>query len=133
LGWTSPGALATATGDIKIAASKAENSVAVGAELIALVATPTGTGGVTYALLSSTDSVGVLAADKINVDTGKALNYEIASEYIFVVTYVIFLHARPNKILYCERVLCCTHIYLNKFDLSNSHTENCTLQDAFES
>ena len=53
--------------------------------MIALVATAIGT-PITYALVSSTDSVGVLATDKINVAAGKALNYEIASKYIFVVT-----------------------------------------------
>jgi len=83
--WTAPGALTGASGHIEIAASKAENSVAADAELFTVAATASG-GSVTYALVSSTDSVAALATNKVNVATGKVLNYETASKYIFVVT-----------------------------------------------
>jgi len=85
--WTAPGAITGASGHIEIAASKAENSVAADAELFTVAATPTASDGtVTYALVSSNDSVAALATNKVNVATGKVLNYEIASKYIFVVT-----------------------------------------------
>lgn len=81
--WTDPGALTGASGHIEITTAKAENSEG---ELFQLAATATAGGTVTYDLVSSTESIGVLATDKVNVDTGKVLNYETASKYIFVVT-----------------------------------------------
>jgi len=87
-GWTSPTPVIenAASGNIGIEEAKVEGSVAEGVEIFKATATSDATGAITYALESSTDSVGVLGTDgSINVATGKSLDYETAQEYVFVV------------------------------------------------
>ena len=85
-GWTTPTpGLSTPTGHIEIAVITAENSVAVGTAIFTAAAT-TNESSVTYFLVSSTDNVAVMAASgAVNVATGKTLNFEAASKYVFVV------------------------------------------------
>ena len=85
--WTGPAVLATPSGQIEIAAAVDENSIAPGSLIFTAAATSDGsiTG---YTLVSSTDLVGALPAGTsgtVNVATGKNLDYETASKYIFVV------------------------------------------------
>ena len=86
--WTGPApGVNTASGQIEIAAAVDENSIAPGSLIFTAAATSDGsiTG---YTLVSSTDLVGALPAGTsgtVNVATGKNLDYETASKYIFVV------------------------------------------------
>jgi len=83
--WSAPAILATPSGNIEIGTAVDEGSKAVGSELFTATATSGDT--VTYTLVSSTDSVGTIVASTgvVNVATGKSLDYETASKYVFVV------------------------------------------------
>ena len=89
-GWTSPTPAITdaASGNIAIEAARVEGSVAVGDPIFTVEAKTSETvnTAITYALVSSTDSVGDLGTDRaINVATGKSLDYETAHKYVFEV------------------------------------------------
>jgi len=87
-GWSSPTpAITGASGNVEIATAVVEGSKAEGALLFQATATPSSGASIsTYNLVSSTDSVGVLGTTgAINVATGKSLDYETATKYIFVV------------------------------------------------
>ena len=85
--WAGPApGVSTASGNIQIASAVDEGSIAVGNALFTAEATSDGTVS-GYTLVSSTDSVGtiVAATGVVNVATGKSLDYETASKYVFVV------------------------------------------------
>jgi len=84
--WASPGTASNEANGNITAPSIAENSRTEGDTIFTAQATAAGT--VEYALISSTDSVGIMAATDgvVRVATGKALDYEAFTTYQFVIT-----------------------------------------------
>ena len=93
-GWTSPGTASGADVDIQIAPAIEENSLKEGERIFTATATSGAGESITYTLVSSTESVGEMVLNGVDVVvvSGKSLDFETSEEYVFQVMYVCSLY-----------------------------------------